>query len=191
VGAIPWSSESPAPPSAPTATPILDAPVCQAEHLAAGDAGWGGATGSLLGGFLVWNTGESPCVVQGDPTIAIVDVAGHSLKINHATVPSPAAQRVVLRSRQSAPVLNQEPPPGLASETFQWFNWCASAPKGPLSLAVALPESPALRLPIAFAGGDTSAPRCDDTASPSTMTVSPFEETQGPSPTEPPAVPAE
>jgi hypothetical protein len=190
-GIIPWSSETPAPPSTLSATPIPDAPACQADQLGAGNAGWGGATGSLLGGFLVWNTGDAPCVVQGNPTIAIVDAAGRSLKIDHATVPSPAAQRVVLRPRQSAPALNQEPPTGLASETFQWFNWCASAPKGPLALAVTLPESPALRLPIVFAGGDTSVPRCDDTAAPSTMTVSPLEETQGPSPTEPPAVPAE
>jgi hypothetical protein len=190
-GIIPWSSGKPAPPSTPSATPIPDAPSCQADQLDAGNARWGGATGSLLGGFLVWNTGDAPCVVQGDPTIAIVDAAGRSLKIDHATVPSPAAQRVVLRPRQSAPALNQEPPIGLASETFQWFNWCASAPKSPLSLAVTLTESPAVRLPIVFAGGDTSAPRCDDTAAPSTMTVSPFEETKGASPTEPPAVPAE
>ena len=190
-GIIPWSSELPAPPSMPFATSIPDAPACQADQLGAGNAGWGGATGSLLGGFLIWNTGDAPCVVQGDPTIAIVDAAGRSLKIDHAIVPIPAAQRVILRPRQSAPPLNQEPPTGLASDTFQWFNWCASAPNSPLTLAVTLPEIPALRLPIVFAGGDTSAPRCDDTASPSTMTVSPFEETQGPSPTEPPAVPAE
>ncbi|HZC33477.1 MAG TPA: DUF4232 domain-containing protein [Candidatus Bathyarchaeia archaeon] len=190
-GIIPWSSELPAPPLTPSATPIPDAASCKADQLGAGNAGWGGATGSLFGGFLVWNTGEAPCVVEGDPTIAIVDAPGRSLKIDHATAPSPAAQRVVLRPRQSAPALNQESPTGLASDTFQWSNWCAPAPKSPLTLAVTLPESPSLRLPIIFAGGETSAPRCDDTAAPSTMTVSPFEETPGPSLTEPPAVPAE
>ena len=28
------------------------------DHIAAGNAGWGGATGSLLGGFLVWNRSD-------------------------------------------------------------------------------------------------------------------------------------
>jgi hypothetical protein len=191
VGIVPWSSETPAPPSLPTATPIPDAAACQADELAAGDGGWGGATGSLLGGFLVWNPGGSPCLLQGVPVVAIVDAAGRPLKVSPATAEGPPAREIVLGSRQSAPVLNQEPPQGLASETFQWFNWCTAAPMGPLSLAVMLPESGVLRLPIVFNGGDTSAPRCDDPAAPSTMTVSPFEETPGPTPTEPPAVPAE
>jgi hypothetical protein len=39
--------------------------------------------------------------------------------------------------------------------------------------------------------GDTSAPRCDDPTSPSTLTVSPFKATPGPEPTDPPTVPAE
>jgi hypothetical protein len=191
VGIVPWSSETPAPPLLPIATPIPEAAACRLDQLAAGNAGWGGATGSLLGGFLVWNPGGLPCLLQGVPVVAIIDAAGRPLKVSAAAAPSPPAQEIVLASRQPAPVLNREPPRGLASETLQWFNWCGAAPQGPLSLAVTLPGGGMLRLPIVFAGGGTSAPRCDDPAAPSTMTVSPFEETPGPSPTEPPAVPAE
>src|SRR5450759_4514947 len=49
---VPWSSATPAPPPTPTAPPTPNAPTCRADQLDAGDAGWGGATGSLLGGFL-------------------------------------------------------------------------------------------------------------------------------------------
>jgi hypothetical protein len=190
-GIVPWSSETPAPPATPTVTPTLDAAVCRTDQLAAGNAGWGGATGSLLGGFLVWNVGASPCRLPGLPSVAIVDATGRALSVTAATAASPRGQPIVLGPGRSAPALHQEPPSGLASETFQWFNWCAAAPKGPLSLAVTLPDVGLLRLPIVFDGGDTSAPRCDDSAAPSTLTVSAFEETPGPAPTEPPTVPAE
>jgi hypothetical protein len=190
-GIIPWSSEKPASTPQPTVAPIRDAAACRLDQIAAGNAGWGGATGSLLGGFLVWNTDSSPCQIQGVPAVAIVDAAGRALKVSTVTARSSPAQGIVLGSRQSAPALHQEPPPGLASETLQWFNWCGTTPKGPLSLAVTVTGAALLRLPIVFAGGDTSAPRCDDPTAPSTMTVAPFEETPGPSPTQPPAVPAE
>lgn len=188
---VPWSSETPVPPATATATPVPGAAACRADQLAAGSAGWGGATGSLLGRFLVWNASDSPCRLKGLASVAIVDAAGRSLNVIESTAAGPPAQPIVLGSRQSAPALDQEPPRGLASETFQWFNWCAASPKGPLSLAVTLSESGVLRLPVASPGGDASAPRCDDAAAPSTLTVSEFEETRGPSPTEPPAVPAE
>lgn len=195
-GIVPWSSEAPAPPATPPATPTPVTQTCRVDQLAAGDAGWGGATGSLLGGFLIWNTSGSPCRLEGLPSVAIVDATGRSLKVTEGATPSPPGQPIVLGPRQSAPALHQEPPSGLASETFQWFNWCGASPKGRLSLAVTLPEGGVLHVPVVFSGasaggGGTGTPRCDDAAMPSTMTVSAFEETVGPSPTEPPAVPAE
>lgn len=192
---VPWSSATPAPP--PTmepATPAPDAPTCRADQLAADDAGWGGATGSLLGGFLVWNTSGSPCRLEGVPSIAILDATGRALKVTVGTAPGAPAQPILLGPHQSAPVLYQEAPAGLASITFQWFNWCAAAPTGSLSLAVTLPGGGVLHLPVALngsTGGEASMPRCDDASAPSTMTASAFEATPGPSPTEPPAVPAE
>lgn len=192
---VPWSSATPAPPPTPTAPPTPDAPTCRADQLAAGDAGWGGATGSLLGGFLVWNTSASPCRLLGSPSVVIVDGAGRSLKVADVTVPNPSAKPIVLGPRQSAPAFGLEPASGLASETLQWFNWCGASPKGPLSLAVTLPEGGVLHLPVVVNGETTfvapSTPRCDEPTIPSTVTVSAFEETPGPSPTEPLAVPAE
>ena len=130
-----------------------------------------------------------PACSDGVPTLAIVDASGRQLRVTPSSAPSPLEQGIVLRPGQSAPALNEDPPSGLASETFQWFNWCGPAPAGPLSLAVTLPSGGSAILPIVFAGGDTSAPRCDDPAAPSTMTVSAFEETPGPDPTEPPSGP--
>lgn len=196
VGAIvPWSSATPAPPSTPSAPVTLDAPACRADQLAGGDAGWGGATGSLLGRFLIWNTSASPCRVVGSPSVVIVDGAGRSLKATDVTAPTPSARPIVLGPRQSAPAVGLEPASGLASDTLQWFNWCGASPRGPLSLAVTLPEGGVLHLPVVGYGVTTSAapitPRCDEPAMPSTVTVSAFEETTGPSPTEPAEVPAE
>ena len=192
---VPWSAATPAPPPTPTASPTPDAPTCRADQLAAGDAGWGGATGSLLGGFLVWNTSASPCQLLGFPSVAIVDGGGRSLKVARVTIPNPPAKPIVLGLRQSAPALGLEPASGLASETLQWFNWCGASPKGRLSLAVTLPAGGELHVPVVVNGETTfvapSTPRCDEPAMPSTVSVSAFEETPGPSPTEPPAVPAE
>jgi hypothetical protein len=191
---VPWSSATPAPPATPTVPPTPDAPTCRADQLA-GDAGWGGATGSLLGGSLVWNTSASPCRLVGLPSVVIVDGAGRSLKVTDVTVPNPPAKPIVLGPHQSAPAVGLEPASGLASETLQWFNWCGASPKGPLSLAVTLPEGGVLHLPVVDNGETTSVapitPRCDMPAVPSTVTVAAFEETPEPSPTEPPAVPAE
>ena len=188
---VPWSSETPAPPAAPMTTPTPEAAACGADQLVAGNAGWGGATGSIAGGFLVWNIGPAACRLQGVSSVAIVDATGHALKVTETIAPSPPVQPIVLAAGQSAPTLNEEPASGLAWETFQWSNWCAAAPKGPLSLAVTMPDARVRRLPIVFAGGDPSAPRCDDVAALSTVSVSAFEKTPGPSPSEPPTVPAE
>ncbi len=191
-GIVPWSSETPAPPAMPTVTPTPDAPTCQADQLVAGVAGWGGATGSLLGGFLLWNTSDSACRLQGFPSVAIVDAAGRSVDVTDVVAPSPISQPIVLRPRQAAPAVGSEPPRGLASVTIQWFNWCGSPPEGPLGLAVTLPEGGVLHLTVVSGGsGGASTPRCDVAGAPSTVTVSAFEETTGPLPTEPPVVPAE
>jgi hypothetical protein len=137
---------------------------------------------------LIWNTSSEPCRLEGRPTVGIVDAAGRSLDVTAVPAPSPSARPIVLGPRQPVPVLHQEPPSGLASETLQWFNWCGSAPKEPLRLTVTLPEGGVLLVPVAFGG---ATPRCDAPAARSELTVSPFDETPGPSPTEPPAVPAE
>lgn len=187
---VPWSSETPAPVAPPTPTPVLDAPACRADQLDAGDAGWAGATGSLLGGFLIWNTSSEPCRLEGRPSVGIVDAAGRPLDVTAVPAPSPSARPILLGPRQPVPLLNHEAPGGLASETLQWFNWCGPSPKQPLSLTVTLPEDGVLHVPVVFFGGG-GTPRCDAPTARSEMTVAAFDETPGPSPTEPPSVPAE
>jgi hypothetical protein len=185
---IPWSSETPAPFPTPMPTPVLDAPTCRVGQLVGGDAGWEGATGSLLGGFLIWNTSGEPCRLEGGPSVKIVDAAGRPIDVTAVADSSPSARPIVLRARQPVPVLFEEAPIGLASVRLQWFNWCGPAPKEPLRLLATLPGGGVLRVPVVFGGG---TPRCDASTAPSMLSVAPFEETPGPSPTDPPAVPAE
>lgn len=185
---VPWSSETPAPLATPSPTPVVIAQACLATQLDAGDAGWEGATGSLAGGFLVRNMSNERCRLEGRPAIRIVDAAGRPLDVTVVAAPSPSPRPIVLGPHQSAPVLHEEPSGGLASETLQWFNWCGFAPKEPLKLTVTLPEGGVLHVPIIFGSG---TPRCDEPTAPSLLSVASFEETPGPSPTEPPAVAAQ
>src|SRR5450759_2992547 len=91
-GIVPWSSEAPAPPATPPATPTPVTQTCRVDQLAAG----GAAPGALLGGFLIWNTSGSPCRLEGRPSVAIVDATGRSLTVTEGATPSPPGQPIVL-----------------------------------------------------------------------------------------------
>lgn len=183
---IAWSSETPRPFLTPAPTQLPDARPCRADQLSA-FAGWEGATGSMLGSFLVWNTSPEPCRLAGVPSVAFVDAAGHRLKVTDVPDARVAARPLVLSAGQRAPVLHEEAPAGLASVTFQWFNWCGSLPAGPLRMAITLPEGGVVRTPGVVGG----SPRCDAPTAGSSLTVVAFEATLGPGPTDPPPVPAE
>lgn len=183
---VPWSSATPAPFLTPAPTSVPDAPACRVDQLAAGNAYWGGAGGSLAGGFVIWDTSSRPCRIEGRPAIEIVDAAGHRLDLATVPVASPAAEPIVLNPNQPAPAPHEETPVGLASVWLSWSNWCGSPPKEPLSLVVTLPAGGVLRLRI-----EGGTPRCDAEAFRSSLSVGAFEATSGPSPTDPPTIPAE
>jgi len=184
---VAWSSATPLPYMTPTATLPPEASACRADQVSAGHAGWQGATGSMLGGFLIWNTSAEPCRLTGRPSVAILDRAGHRLNVIDVPISSPAVQPIVLSAHQPVPVLYEDVPGGLGTVMVQWFNWCATSPIEPLSLAITLPTGGVLHAPVVMG----STPRCDAPSAGSTMSVGNFNVTAGPSPTDPPAVPAE
>lgn len=184
---VAWSSATPLPYITPAPTLPPEASPCQADQVSAGLAGWQGATGSMLGGFLIWNTSAEPCRLAGRPSVAIFDQAGHRLKVTDVPFPSTAVEPIVLLADQPVPVLNEEAPEGLGTVTVQWFNWCVTSPIEPLSLVITLPSGGVLHAPVVMGG----TPRCDAPSAGSTMSVGNFDVTAGPSPSDPPTIPAE
>jgi hypothetical protein len=171
----------------PAPPPPTDAAPCRVDQVTAGVAGWQGATGSMLGGFLIWNTSSEPCRLAGRPAIAIIDHAGHRLEVINVPYPDPSVWPILLQAHQPAPVIQAEAPGGLVSVMIQWFNWCGAEPAEPLRLAITLPEGGVLNAPVVMGG----VPRCDEASAGSSISVAPFDATPGPSPSDPPAVPAE
>jgi len=186
-GIVPWSSETPRPFVTPAPTQLPDAAPCRVDQVSAGVAGWQGATGSMLGGFLIWNTSGEPCRLTGRPSIAIRDATGHRLAVTNVPSPEPPVLPIVLPANQPAPVLFEEAPGGLARVTIQWFNWCGADPPAPMSLAITLPEGGVLQAPVVTGG----VPRCDEASTDSSVSVAAFDATPRPSPSDPPVVPAE
>jgi hypothetical protein len=184
---VPWSSETPQPFITPAPAAPSDAAACAVDQVSAGVAGWQGATGSMLGGFLIWNTSGEPCRLTGRPSIAIRDATGHRLAVTNIPAPEPPLRPIVLPANQPAPVLFEEAPGGLAQVTIQWFNWCGADPAEPMSLAITLPEGGVLQTPVVMGG----VPRCDEASTGSSVSVAAFGATPGPSPSDPAAVPAE
>ena len=185
---VPWSSATPEPFVTPAPTNAPAANGCKVEDVSA-SAGLGGASGSMLGWVLLWNTSREPCALTGQLSVAIFDGPGHRLKIKGIPDPDPVAGPIVLPASQSAPVLGRDPQAGLASVEFQWSNWCATPPRGPLSLAITLPEGGVLDTPVVEIGSE--APRCDVSSADSTVSIGPLGVTPGPAPSDPPPVPAE
>lgn len=184
---VPWSSETPQPFITPAPTEPPDAAACRVDQVSAGVAGWQGATGSMAGGFLIWNTSQEPCRLAGRPSIAIRDASGQELAVTNVPAPEPPVLPIVLPAKQPAPVLFEEAPAGLAQVTIQWFNWCGADPAEPMSLAITLPEGGVLQAPVVMGG----VPRCDEASTGSSLSVAAFDAAPGPSPSDPPAVPAE
>lgn len=187
---IPWSSATPAPSPTPAATAAVpSAPACRTDQLAVDDVGWGGAGGSLHGGFLAWNTSDVACRLDQRPTVAVLDGTGHALDVRELPTPDATGHPFVLQPRQAAPETGVEAPPGIASDTLDWSNWCGPEPKEPMAIRVLLADGGVIRIPALT--GSAATPRCDAPDAPSVISAAAFEETPGPPPTEPPTIPAE
>jgi len=138
----------------PASAGSLTGPRCRASQLSA-TIGFGGATGSLLGGATVKNTSDSTCTLpRGRPRVRI-SLHGRPLSVREVVPPNqpPGATAHVLRPGHKAIVW------------LQWFNWCGRS---------SVPSVFALQ----FHGGPTvqaaedGLPRCDDPQVESSIYVS-------------------
>jgi len=138
----------------PASAGSLTGPRCHASQLTT-TIGFGGATGSLLGGADVRNTSDSTCTLpRGRPQVRI-SLHGRPLSVRQVVPPNqfPGATAHVLRPGHKAIVW------------LQWLNWCGRS---------SVPSAFALQ----FHGGPTvhaaedGLPRCDNPQVESSIYVS-------------------
>jgi len=164
---IPWRDQRP---QRASAHPPLAAP-CRAGRLRA-HLFLQGATGSLVGGVELTNTGRSPCSLLGWPGLSFTGT------------PAPTRWQVKRLARSPQPLDVIADPPGSlralapgksASVSLFWSNWCEPGNPGggnlsnpPSGIRLAFASHTSLVVPL------TSAPRCDQPQAPSLLSVSPF-----------------
>jgi hypothetical protein len=134
-------------------SPGAAVPVCRSSQLSA-SIGFGAATGSLLGGASITNTGGTRCALpRGRPALVITH-RGQRLKVVEQIPPHPFPGRPS-RLLEAG---------GKAIVWMQWFNWCGK------------PFVP-VRFTFLFRGTEVSTneqglPRCDSSQAPSSAYVS-------------------
>jgi hypothetical protein len=200
VSIVPWSWATPAPFVTPPATPVPSGATCRADQLRIGGASWIGPSESMesmMGSFSIWNVSGEPCLLEGTPTVAVLDARRHDLHVRNTPFSDFRAQPIVLPAHETgAAAFLETRPTGMGYVLTQWWSLCATAvAKGPLELVVMLPQGGALRTPVGSgSSGSTgsygSIPPCV-AAEGSSFAVGPFQQVPPPAPTEPPAIPAE
>lgn len=162
------ATTTPAATSTATATPTANATTCTSSSLAA-TVGLQGATGNLAGAIIFTDEASTPCTLQGNPTVQIVDANGNPLPITQSNTNDSSGQPpgiVTLQPQQQASVF------------LFWSNFCQSpAPSGPYSFKVALPNDGTMTIPASGSPGSsplTVTPPCGNSSSPSTLQVGPF-----------------
>lgn len=141
------------------------APLCKPNQLAA-RAGFGGVTGSAVGGVGLRNTSARTCSLSRRPLVAIV-WRGRALAVEQS--------RPLGRMMFPQVPVRVLPPRRQAFVSLQWFNWCGMRANGPARLTVELRlgrNAPAVR---AVADGAV-IPRCDALHVHSTLWVGDFVE---------------
>ena len=165
---IPWLDQRPV--KAVAHPPLW--PPCRAASLSA-HLFLQGATGSLVGGVDLRNTGRTACSLLGWPQASFT---GTAARTTHWRV------RDLAHSPEPPDVLADPPgslralaPGKSATVSLFWSNWCGpgSRPAGgpgtpPAGLRLRLPGGTSLVVPLA------RAPRCDDKQAPSTLSVGPI-----------------
>lgn len=81
-----------------------------------------GAAGSRLPTYVFFDTGASPCFLQGQPGLTLLDASGNVI-FSQPAVPSSSAARVLLQPGVSDPGTST-PPHGSATADFILGNWC-------------------------------------------------------------------
>jgi hypothetical protein len=111
-------------------------PACRAADVQAVHAGWSGADDASAS-ITVRSNGTRPCVLQGRPTVELLDAAGAVLP--HAPAPAP---------RDPGPAVLVQPEQR-AHLSLIWRTRCHEKPAGPVMVRLWLPgESPAAGAPV-------------------------------------------
>ncbi len=122
----------------PSRNGVTVVPACSASNLRA-EAEWVGAATHLYGDVTFANRSMASCVLQGQPTVRIIDGLGHPLPVRDMPVVGSWEQRPL---RGVAPddwrrgVLR---PGRRAFAALEWSNWCGHAVRAPLTPSVILP----------------------------------------------------
>ena len=150
---------------------------CAAPQLRAVATGVMG-TDALLGAVFFANRGSAPCTLRGNPELVLLAKDGSPLDVRLASVTGGAPTIVVVPVSEF-----RQDPAGLggagATAPLHWSNYCDDVLA--VAFRIRLPETGGVidgafvdlaGRPVAAFG----APRCDDAAGTSTLTVYPFQE---------------
>ncbi len=156
-------------PPASTATPsVMPSPTpgltgygpCAPKDLGFAAQGWGGATGTLVGGALLVNVSTNACSIGGTPSVDLLDSSGKIIARGEAAKSVSASTTLALTPGQVAMV------------DFVWQNWCGAGPSGALTGRLTLPGGAGTFAgPVHGPNGPDVHARCDDAAAPSTVIV--------------------
>ena len=166
LAATPSATSTPQPSLAPAA--------CRADQLAASAPFLMGAAGSMAGGIRIWNTSDSPCTLEGRPSVAIHDAEGHDLAVPNRPAPEQSPQPFVLPARQEGQTSPDQIVPGTGSVFLQWSDWCGTRPAEPLLFLLSVPGGGTL-----VSTGTVELPFCNDPAM-SGLSVGSFVQVPGP-----------
>jgi Domain of unknown function (DUF4232) len=144
---------------------LASAPRCQTTQLT-GSAGFGGATGSQLGGATLTNTSTSTCVLGDTPPQVTISWQGTTLATQEQPWPISASDLLHAPVRVLAPGAS-------ANIDMQWFNWCGTPSEGNgFKPALQLQFATGVDVTIPETVETMTPPRCDAPGDPSTLTVS-------------------
>ena len=167
-GVVPWLGLRP--PVAAAHPPL--APPCRAGRLRA-SIFLQGATGSLVGGIDLTNSGANACSLVGRPAVRLIGTAARRTRWRVRRVSPPTTQLDLLSDPPGS--LRALRPGKTASIGITWSNWCGpgatargGAGRAPSAIAIALASGTTVTLELRL------APRCDRPSAPSTLDVTPF-----------------
>lgn len=154
---------------------------CRASDLAAvAGVGLGPA---FLGNIFLTNRSSGSCVLEGTPTVQIVDTQGSALALKQQNILSPAGRN----PPPAGPVVLG---PGQTANAFiSWANVCQKpSATGPFTVRVTLPSGGTISMPLTLGplGSSTSVttvPPCHDPSGPATLAVTPLRAGNGRGPT--------
>jgi hypothetical protein len=157
-----------APPPSPTAVPG-GLRACAHGDVGVGAVRWAGATATVQGIFVVYDTGSEPCWIAGPVVVAIL-ASGAPLAIEVRARPDSTSDPVSLLPGLGEPKVGDVAVPGRAIVEIFWSNWCSQDAIRSAALRVSVPEIGSFDVPLA----QLTPPRCDSPGSPSVLTVGPL-----------------